>query len=356
MATHAPLIEISEEDRRTLDGWAKSRTMQKQIVDRARMILACADGRPIKDIAAQFGTYPNKVIFWRQRYQSQGVDGLFDLQRSGRKKVYPEDLQKRIIDLVSTSLPPPGSGTWDGPTVAEKLGVNAHTVWAILREAGIHLGRQRSWCISTDPQFAAKAADVVGLYLDPPEKAIVLCVDEKPSIQALERKTGFIETDNGKVVRGYQSTYKRHGVLNLFAALDVATGNIRSRNTQTKKRDDFLSFMESITAEYSKEQEIHVILDNYSSHKKNEQWLARHPSVTFHFTPTSASWLNQMEIFFSIMTKKSLKGASFTSTETLGKHIEDFIKRHNSTSKPFKWRKREVVGTQLRNTIVNLSN
>jgi transposase len=356
MPTHAPLIEISEEDRNKLRSWAESRTMQKQIVDRAKMILACAGGQPIKEIAEDLGTYPNKVIFWRQRYQAHGLDGLFDRQRSGRKKVYPEDLRKQILDLVSSSPPPPGYATWDGPTVAEKLDVNVHTVWTILRAAGIHLGRQRSWCISTDPQFAAKAADIVGLYLDPPEKAIVLCVDEKPSIQALERKTGFIETDNGKVVRGYQSTYKRHGVLNLFAALDVATGNVRGRNTQTKKKADFLSFMESITNEYSPEQEIHVILDNYSTHKKHDQWLAEHPNVTFHFTPTSASWLNQVEIFFSIMTRKSLKGASFTSTETLGKHIEDFIKSHNSNSKPFKWRKRAVVGSQLRNTIVNLAN
>lgn len=355
MSTRAPLIEISEDDRRKLRSWAKSRTMQKQMVERAKMVLACGEGRPVKEIAEECGTYPNKVIFWRQRYQAQGVNGLFDLRRSGRKRVYPEDLRKQILDLVGTS-PPPGYATWDGPAVAEKLGVNVHTVWAILREAGIHLQRQRSWCISTDPQFTAKAADIVGLYLNPPEKAIVLCVDEKPGIQALERKTGFIETDNHKVVRAYQSTYKRHGVLNLFAALDVATGNVRSRNTETKKKDDFLSFMESITAEHSPEQEIHVILDNYSTHKKNDQWLAMHPNVTFHFTPTSASWLNQVEIFFSIMTKKSLKGASFASTTSLAKHIDKYIKSYNSTSKPFKWRKREVIGSQLRNTIVNLVN
>lgn len=355
MPTHAPLIDVGEEDRRKLESWAKSRTMQKQMVERARMVLACAEGKAVKEIAEDFGTYPNKVIFWRQRYQAQGVNGLFDLQRSGRKKVYPPDLRKQILDIVGTS-PPPGYATWDGPAVAEKLGVNVHTVWAILREAGIHLQRQRSWCISTDPQFTVKAADIVGLYLNPPAKAIVLCVDEKPSIQALERKTGFIETDNHKVVRGYQSTYKRHGVLNLFAALDVATGNVRGRNTETKKKDDFLSFMESITGEYSSEQEIHVILDNYSTHKRNDQWLAMHPNVTFHFTPTSASWLNQVEIFFSIMTKKSLKGASFASTTSLAKHIDDYIKSHNLTSKPFKWRKREVVGSQLRNTIVNLLN
>src|SRR5436305_145827 len=144
MPTHAPLIEISEDDRLKLQTWAKSRTMQKQIVDRAKMVLACADGKPVKDIAADFGTYPNKVIFWRKRFETQGIDGLFDFQRSGRRKVYPEDLRKQILDLVSTSPPPLGYATWDGPTVAEELGVNVHTVWSILREAGVHLGRQRS--------------------------------------------------------------------------------------------------------------------------------------------------------------------------------------------------------------------
>ncbi|MGH9898701.1 MAG: IS630 family transposase [Pyrinomonadaceae bacterium] len=355
MPTQAPLIEVTENDRTKLESWARSRTLQRQMVERARMVLFCAASTPVKDIAENLGTYPNKVIFWRQRYQAKGIDGLFDLKRSGRKRVYPENLRKQILDLVSTT-PPAGYAGWDGPSVARKLKVNVHTVWAILRKAGVHLQRQRSWCISTDPDFTTKAADIVGLYLDPPDNAIVLCVDEKPSIQALERKRGFIETDNGKVVRAYQSTYKRHGVLNLFAALDVATGHIHGKKTKAKKRDDFLSFMESIAREYSVEQEVHVILDNYSTHKRNDEWLAKHPNVKFHFTPTSASWLNQVEIFFSIMTKRSLRGSSFTSTGVLGKHIERYIKSHNSSCKPFKWRKREVVGSQLRNTIENLIN
>jgi len=319
------------------------------------MILACADGKGVKAIADEMGTYSNKIIFWRQRCEANGIKGLLDKPRSGRKSVYPAKLRTRVLDLVSKE-PPRGYGSWDGRLVAKKLKVNVHKVWGILREAGVSLRRRRSWCISTDTNFTAKAADIVGLYLDPPRNALVLCVDEKPSIQALERKRGYIETDSGKIVRGYQSTYKRHGVLNLFAALDVASGQVRARNTGSKKRDDFLSFMTHVVEEYKSDQEIHVILDNYCTHKRNDEWLARHVNVTFHFTPTSASWLNQVEIFFSILSRRSLNGASVKSTKELAKHIEAYIEQHNSESKPFKWRKREVVGGQLKNTIDNLRN
>ena len=183
--------------------------------------------------------------------------------------------------------------------------------------------------------------------------AIVLCVDEKPSIQALERKTGFIKTDNGKVVRAYKSTYKRHGTLNLFAALEVSTGTIKGKITEEKKRIDFQKFMDEVVAEYSSDQEIHVVLDNYCTHKKNEQWLARNKNVYFHFTPTSASWLNQVEIWFGIFSRKALRGASFASPQQLRQRIEDYINRYNPDSKPFKWRKREVKGAQLKDTIAN---
>lgn len=192
--------------------------------------------------------------------------------------------------------------------------------------------------------------------MNPPLNAIVLSVDEKPSIQALERKTGFIKTNDGKVVRAYKSTYKRHGTLNLFAVLEVSTGTIKGKVTEAKKREDFQSFMDEIVAEYSPDQEIHVVLDNYCTHKKNEEWLATHKNVHFHFTPTSASWLNQVEIWFSIFTRKALRGASFASPQELRQRIEDFIARYNSDSKPFKWRKREVKGTQIKDTIENLIN
>jgi len=196
----------------------------------------------------------------------------------------------------------------------------------------------------------------VGLYLNPPQNALVLSVDEKPSIQALERRTGYVETDNGKIVRGFKSTYKRHGTLNLFAALEVATGAVHTQTTVQKRRIEFLEFMNRVMGDLPPGKEIHVILDNYCIHKKNDPWLAAHPNVFFHFTPTSASWLNQVEIWFGILGRKALRGASFHNVEQLRQAIEDFVAAYGPTAKPFLWRKREVRGSQLRNTIVNLRN
>ena len=184
----------------------------------------------------------------------------------------------------------------------------------------------------------------------------MICVDEKPSIQALERATGYVESDSGKIVRGFKSTYKRHGTLNLFAALKVATGEVSTSTTTLKRREEFLQFMDGIAAETPAHRELHVILDNYCTHKKCDAWLARHPNVHFHFTPTSASWLNQVEIWFGIMSRKALRGASFKNLAELRAAIESFIAAYNPNAKPFKWRKREVKGAQLRNTIVNLRN
>lgn len=280
---------------------------------------------------------------------------MHDKPRAGRPPKYDYAFRNRVLERLNTP-PPQGLASWDGPSLAEALGVPADAVWKILRKEGIHLQRRRSWCISTDKNFAAKAADIVGLYLDPPLNALVLCVDEKPSIQALERKTGYIHTNSGKVVRAYKSTYKRHGTLNLFAALDVSTGTIHGKVTENKKREQFIAFMDEILNEYPSDKEIHVILDNYCTHKKNEEWLAKHPNVHFYFTPTSASWLNQVEIWFGIFTRKALRDGSFTSPEELRQRIEDYINRYNPQCKPFKWRKREVKGAQLKDTIDNLLN
>jgi transposase len=253
--------------------------------------------------------------------------------------------------------PPPGMSHWDGPAVAEKLDASVHAVWRVLRREGIYLQRQRSWCVSTDKEFAPKAAAVVGLYLNPPVNAVVLSMDEKPSIQAIERASGYVETDSGKVVRGLKSTYKRHGTLNLFAALEVGTGQVKTKFTEFKKREDFRSFLDDVLADQPQDKEIHVILDNYSPHKGNDDWLAKFGGrVQFHFTPTSASWLNQIEIVFSLLQRKTLNGASFKTKDQLREAIEAFIRRHNERAKPFRWRKREVKGSQLQNTLVNLCN
>ena len=172
----------------------------------------------------------------------------------------------------------------------------------------------------------------------------------------MERARGYVQTSSGKIVQGMKSTYKRHGTINLFAALEVATGVICGKTTKTKKRIDFLAFMDEVVAEYPADREIHVILDNLCTHKKNEDWLAAHPNVTFHFTPTSASWLNQVEIWFGIFSRKALDGASFRTVEQLVQAINDYTEVYNQQAAPFVWRKREVKGAQLRNTIVNLCN
>lgn len=353
MPRKTPKTEILPEDKTILWRWSKSRTLPKQTVDRAKMVLLSETGKPVKQIAKDLNTYPNKIIYWRQRYIKHGIEGLEDKPRSGRPPIYDETFRNTVLRLLSNT-PPKGLAHWDGPALAKELDVPVDAVWMILRKEGINLQRQRSWCVSTDKAFASKAADIVGLYLNPPLNAVVLCVDEKPSIQALERKTGYIKTDSGKVVRAYKSTYKRHGTLNLFAALEVPTGQIQGKITETKKREDFQAFMDEIVAEYSPEQEIHVVLDNYGTHKNNEKWLQKNKNVHFYYTPTSASWLNQIEVWFSIFSKKALRGASFESPHELRQHIEEFIKYYNPNSKPFKWKKREVKGSQLKDNIENL--
>jgi len=203
------------------------------------------------------------VIDWRRRFDAKGIAGLTDLPRSGKPPKYTADFRNDV--LATLEMPPPrGQSVWDGPAVAKHLGASVHAVWQVLRKEGICLSRQRSWCVSTDPEFAAKAANIVGLYLNPPENALVISVDEKPSMQASERSTGYVETDNGKIVRGFKSIYKRHGTLNLFAALEVATGAIHTETTKLKRRVEFLEFMDNVMTELPIDREVHVILDNLS--------------------------------------------------------------------------------------------
>jgi transposase len=353
MARNAPAISCGPEDRQILERLAGSRTEPKRMTERAQLILGCLAGKRVQEVARSCHTRPNTVIKWRQRFAQHGLAGLRDAPRPGAKPIYGVDFRNRVLALLEQP-PPAGQAAWDGPAVAAALHGSVHAVWRVLRREGICLQRQRSWCVSTDKEFAAKAADIVGLYLNPPEKALVISVDEKPSIQALERKTGYVETDSGMVVRGLKSTYKRHGTLNLFAALEVATGQVKTAVTPLKRREEFLQFMDQVVAETPAGQELHVIWDNYCTHKKCDPWLAQHPDVHFHFTPTSASWLNQVEIWFGMLSRKALRGLSSQSTADLRQAIEAFIKVYSEHAKPFKWRKREVKGSQLRNTIVNL--
>ncbi|MEI6705462.1 MAG: IS630 family transposase [Deltaproteobacteria bacterium] len=357
MARKAPVPICTPDDRIKLEGWANSRNLEWRLVERAKIIIKLLDGEQVNKVAHDLDTGQNTVIKWRSRFVEHGIRGLHDQPRSGKPPKYDKNFRNEVLKTLEQP-PPDGQSCWDGAAIATRLNSSDDAVWRVLRKEGICLARQRSWCVSTDPEFAAKAADVVGLYLAPPVNALVISVDEKPSIQALERATGYVCTSNKKNVRGLKSTYKRHGTLNLFAALNVATGDIHTKTTELKRRVEFLEFMDQVLAELpdSDQKEIHVILDNYCIHKKNDIWLAAHKNVTFHFTPTSASWLNQVEIWFGILSRKALKNASFKSIEELRTAIEKFIEAYQQKAKPFVWRKREVKGSQLRNTITNLCN
>ena len=356
MPKHAAPLECSAEVRAELIAMSRSRTEEARMVERARLVLACLEGKEIQQVAREMGSSIPTVSKWRKRFAREGLRGLRDRPRPGKPPRYGAAFRDRVLALLEQP-PPAGLSHWDGVAVAERLGASVHAVWRVLRREGIYLQRLRTWCVSTDPEFAAKAAEVVGLYLNPPLNALVLSVDEKPSIQALQRPSGYVESDSGAVVRAMRSTYKRNGTLNLFAALEIASGQVFAQTTEKKKREDFQRFLDSAVAEWPADQEIHVILDNYCTHKRNQDWLARYEGrIQFHFTPTSASWLNQVEIWFGLLTRKALRGASFASKDQLRAAIEAFVARTNEHPKPFHWRKREVKGSQLRNTIVNLRN
>ena len=352
MGRRARRLLVSDADRAELERISGSRTEARQLVERARIILGCCGGEGQNALAKRLGTRPNTVSKWRERFARLGMQGLKDAPRPGQPKRYV-GLREKVLKTLEAP-PPKGQAAWDGLRLAEAVGAKKSSVYALLQKDGVQLRRKRSWCVSTDSNFAAKAADIIGLYLQPPERALVISVDEKPSIQALSRTTGYVRTSSGKIVRGLKSTYRRNGTLNLYAALNVATGEVRKKTTKTKTRVDFQAFMDEVVADAPADQEIHVILDNYATHKKNDAWLKANPNVTFHFTPTSASWFNQIEIWFGILGRKALNGASFNSTEDLAKAIDDFCEVWHENAHPFVWRKREVRGSQIRNTIANL--
>ena len=345
---HATPIELSAEERRTLESWVRSSTTEQRLVLRAQLILAAATGATTAAIAQRFGIRPATVSQWRQRFAAQRLVGLQDRPRSGRRRRYGEEVERRILALLDQP-PPPGYASWSGHLIARALGnVSARQVWRALARHRISLQRRHSWCISTDPQFVAKAADLVGIYLSPPDQAVVLCVDEKPSIQALERAQGYLRLPNGQALKGFNHEYERHGTTTLFAALNVSTGQVKAGHYHRRRRREFLDFMNEVVADYP-QQEIHVVLDNLSSHKpKRDRWRARHPNVHWHYTPTHASWLNQVEIWFSILTRQARRGASFTSPHQVREAINRFLAAYNAQAAPFEWRKRQVHSVSLR--------
>jgi transposase len=342
MARSEARIQLTEQEAATLREWTRKGTAEQRYVDRARIILLSHEGRTVRSIASQLHTRPARVSKWQKRFVKLRMNAFSDAPRSGKPRTYTAATDKRVLTLLDQPVPE-GYAQWNGPLLSTALSdVSVDQVWRILRKYKIQLQRRRSWCISTDPEFGPKAADVVGLYLKPPDKAVVLCVDEKPHIQALERAQGYLRLPDGKAVNGFSHCYKRHGTTTLFAAFDVLTGQVQTGHYARRRRREFLDFMNELVATYP-DQQLHVILDNLNTHKpKQDRWLRSHPNVHLHYTPTYSSWLNQVECWFSILSRSALRGANFTSPQRLREAIDRFVKVYNQDAAPFEWTKAVV--------------
>jgi transposase len=341
-------VALTSEEREALEALAGSRTCEARMRDRARIVLLASAGKPSRAIAREVGCTPGTASKWRVRYASERMAGLSETGNRGNDPKYGPEHGQRILALLDAP-PPAGYSNWTAPMLARELvDIHEQYIWRFLRARKIDLSGRKSWCQSTDPDFVPKAADIVGLCMAPPANAVVLSVDEKPSIQALERAQGYLKLPNGRAMIGQSHDYKRHGTSTLFAALNVSTGQITGRHYKRRRRVEFRDFMNRIIRQYQ-DKEIHVILDNLSTHKpKRDLWLARHPNVHFHYTPTHTSWLNQIEIWFSILAGKSLKGASFDSVPELVAHIDSFIASYNESARPFVWTKSVVHQKRLK--------
>ncbi len=344
----ATSIVLTEAERAELDGLVRSTKTEHRRRLRARIVLLAADGVATREIGRRVGCTTGTASKWRVRYGEHRLAGLDETGNRGNAPKYGTDATRRILRVLDLA-PPDGYGRWTGRLIADALGdVDVQHVWRVLRAQKIDLAARKSWCESNDPEFAAKAADVVGLYMSPPENAVVISVDEKPSIQALERRQGYLKMPDGRSLMGQSHNYTRHGTTTLFAALNIATGEVTGRQYKRRRRVEFLDFMNRIVAAHPG-REIHVILDNLNTHKpKNDRWLKRHTNVHFHFTTTKAYWLNQIEIWFSILSAKALTGTSFNSRKELMAHIDAFIKAYNVDAKPFVWTKSEVHQKRLK--------
>jgi transposase len=347
-------IVLTADERTTLEGWVRSGVIEHRLVERARVVLLAAAGMASRRVAREVGCARGVVSKWRVRFARDRLAGLADAPRPGKPKTYDAAVDRRILAALDRP-PPAGFARWTAPLLARELGdVSDQHIWRFLRAQRIDLAGRRSWCLSTDSEFVAKAADIVGLYLAPPDHAIVLAVDEKPAIQALERAQGYLKLPNGRSLHGQAHEYRRRGTTTLFAALEAATGQIKAKHTRRRRRAEFLDFMNEVVADYP-DQEIHVVLDNLKTHKpKRDRWRARHKNVHFHFTPTHASWLNQVEIWFSILARRTLEGASFTSVRQLRQAIDAFIEAYNPTAAPFQWRNATIHPKGLVSRITDL--
>jgi putative transposase len=330
-------LELSVEEREQLQGIASSRSLPHGLVRRATIILLSAEGMPNSAVAQRLGLRASTVGKWRNRYLEGGVQGLHDELRPGRPRSISDE---KVAALVQKTLKtrPEGATHWTVRSAAKGTSLSKSTVHRIWKAFGLQPHRQRHFQLSSDPFFVEKVRDIVGLYLNPPDKALVLCVDEKSQIQALERAQPLLPLGLG-YVEGVTHNYIRHGTTTLFAALDVATGRVMTTCKGRHRHQEFLQFLRDIEANVPKELDVHLIIDNYAAHKhpRVKRWLAERPRFHVHHTPTYASWLNQVETWFGLITQQAIRRGTFRSVRQLIEKIEQFVARYNTETHPFTW-------------------
>jgi transposase len=343
MAAHAKRIEIAVDDRPVLERWANARAAERRLVDRARIVLLAGEGRPASEIAERVGCSLPTVKTWRSRYERDGLDGLHDRPKSGRPLTHDQEVRAKLIALACTRPPDTDEGVrrerFTHAELAAQVGMSESQAHAILRAVDIRPHLTEQWVMSElGDDFDARAAEVCGLYLDPPQNAIVVSIDEKTSIAAREPARPDTLPAPGKPARR-DGEYVRNGTTNLFAALQVHHGEVSGMTSATRNRWDFMAFLEQLEAEIPAGQRVIAILDNLSTHKTKdvEDWLAGHPRWRFVFTPKHASWLNQVECFFSILARRLLRHGAFTGSEDLATQMLAFVEHYNLTAQPFKW-------------------
>lgn len=334
----APAITLSEMDRRTLQAWARGRSTPARLVQRARIVLLSAEGRENIDIADEVGTDRQTVGRWRTRFAKEGIDGIRkDRPRGGRAATKRRSLAQRIIHKT-TREKPANATHWTTRTLAAELKIDHTMVHRVWKDAGLKPHRTRTFKLSNDPEFVEKLVDVVGLYLDPPEHALVLSADEKSQVQALNRTQPSLPMKPGRAGT-LTHDYKRNGTTTLFAAMELAEGKIISKCMKRHRHQEWIRFLMLIDEQTPAGLDLHVIADNYAAHKhpKVKSWLKRHPRFHMHFIPTSSSWLNLIERFFRDITDKQIRRGSFNSVKSLIDAITAYIDNHNADPEPFVW-------------------
>jgi transposase len=333
-----PLV-LSEPQRQTLLSWTRRRNSAQALALRARIALACASGKSNTEVAHSLGCSLPTVGKWRARFVRTGVDGLLDEPRPGApRKISDEQVENVIVKTLETQ--PRGVTHWSTRSMAQASGLSQTAISRIWRAFALQPQRSETFQLSRDPLFIDKVRDIVGLYLNPPDHALVLCVDEKSQIQALNRTQPLLPMRPGQVERRSHD-YVRHGTTSLFAALNVKTGKVIGQCHRRHRAQEFRQFLHTVQANVPAELEVHLILDNYGTHKTPaiQRWLAAHPRFHMHFTPTHASWLNLVERWFALLTQQRLRRGTFHSTRALETAIQEFLDLHNQEAKPFVWTK-----------------